>query len=169
MFDFMKQKQKPAVPVNPERPPEIIRAEENLDRKKVGTVIGEGTSFSGEIDTTIGVIISGDFKGKIRAVGENVPVIIKSSGTVEGEIVADLVFLSGTAHANINAQTLAIYACAKFAGNIVAKNLGIESGAALCIESCISDGHAKVEVPPQIAGEGTVRKVSFTEGRSNAA
>lgn len=69
---------------------------------KLDTYIGEDTSFEGILNSKKSLTIYGAVKGKIECQGR---VVIGQSGSVEADILADSVAVSGKVVGNVTART----------------------------------------------------------------
>jgi len=100
----------------------------NFNMKKANAValLGENTSFQGELSFHGTVRIDGHFKGKICSDGT---LIVGENGIVEADIDTHWVIISGEVHGNINtAYSTEIHSKGKFYGSIVTSSLVIHDG-----------------------------------------
>lgn len=101
-------------------------------------LISAGTKVTGDIESSSGIRIDGQLKGKITIRGK---VVIGSPGMVNGDIVCQLIEVSGKVSGNIQASELvSLKASAVIQGEIVTKKLAIEPGAVFT-GSCKMDGN----------------------------
>ena len=105
------------------RPTEIATKIENLD---VSGVIEKGCEFEGKLCFEGTVRIGGRFKGHIFT---NDVLVVGEGATVEGEIEAGAVIISGEVTADIVAKhRVEIHRPAVFRGNIVTPSLMVDEG-----------------------------------------
>jgi len=94
------------------------------------TIIGEGVSFEGIVQSNEDLIINGSVKGSIEL--ENCGLTVAPKGEVEVEICAQNVSIEGKLIGNIKAiSSVEISREANFRGQIKAKRISIEDGASL--------------------------------------
>jgi len=92
----------------------------------ISSIIGEGTSFKGEISSAGSLQIAGEVIGCINVKGE---VFIVGNGRVQGDINGGRVVVSGTVDGNIIAgKGLEILKNGKVNGEITCDKLIIEEG-----------------------------------------
>jgi len=101
-------------------------------------LVSAGTKVTGDIESSSGIRIDGQLKGKITIRGK---VVIGSPGMVNGDIICQLIEVSGKVSGNIQASELvSLKASAVIQGEIVTKKLAIEPGAVFT-GSCKMDGN----------------------------
>ncbi|MEA1877771.1 MAG: polymer-forming cytoskeletal protein [Bacteroidota bacterium] len=101
-------------------------------------LVSAGTKVTGDIESSSGIRVDGQLKGKITIRGK---VVIGSPGMVNGDIVCQLIEVSGKVIGNIQASELvSLKASAVIQGEIVTKKLAIEPGAVFT-GSCKMDGN----------------------------
>jgi cytoskeletal protein CcmA (bactofilin family) len=93
----------------------------------VPSILSAGMVFRGDMTGTGDVQIDGSVFGKVE-VGH---LVIAEGGTVEGEIVARAVRISGTLHGTVRAETVSLTATARVQGDVWHDVLEIEAGAQL--------------------------------------
>ena len=94
---------------------------------KLDTIIGEGSSFEGNIKAEGIVRIDGILKGDLETKGD---VYIGENARVEGNIKGRNLFVSGSIQGNVDvAQRLELNSIARLYGSITVGNLIIEQGA----------------------------------------
>jgi len=102
-----------------------------MDIKKKGleginSLIGEGTIFKGEINTSGSLRVAGEVVGKIQAKGD---VFVSENGKVQGNIFADRVVVAGEVEGNIKSRNgLEITKTGRVDGEVVCDKLLIEEG-----------------------------------------
>ncbi len=95
-------------------------------REEIDTIIGPHTYFEGTLSCRKGFRIDGRLKGKIECDGS---LVIGSEGKVEGEIVADSVFIAGELTGNVTAKNhLELTENGKVYGDITTAKLVIDQG-----------------------------------------
>ena len=96
-------------------------------KTKIGTVIGEGTVFDGDLTASEGVRIDGVINGNCTCEKK---LILSAEGQVRGNISAQSVIISGKVDGDIIASgKLELLSTGKLAGNITAGSLVIDEGA----------------------------------------
>ncbi len=96
-------------------------------KAKIGTIIGEGAVFDGNLSAPDSMRIDGTINGNCRCEKE---LIIGASGAVEGNISAQNLIISGKVHGDIFANgKLELLSTGKILGNIAAKSLVIDENA----------------------------------------
>lgn len=96
-------------------------------RTKIGTVIGEGTVFDGDLSSPEAVRIDGVINGNCTCEKK---LILSAEGQVKGNISAQSVIISGKVDGDIVVSgKLELLSTGKIAGNITASSLVIDEGA----------------------------------------
>jgi len=102
----------------------------NRRRPDVGrtdTLIGEGSAFTGKIQSKASIRVEGLLSGDIICEGD---VTIGERGTARSDITARNIIVAGTVHGDVLARhTLTITSTGKLFGNASAKTLVIAEGA----------------------------------------
>ncbi len=95
----------------------------------INSIIGEGTSFSGDILLSGLIRIDGDFKGSITTTGK---VLIGKNGRAECTIKAETVVIGGVVKGDIVSEDkVVILSTGMLIGNIVSPRLIAEEGVIL--------------------------------------
>ena len=103
-------------------------AEFNKKLEAINSIVGEGTSFKGEITSQGSVHIGGEVMGCVRTEGD---VFIMPKGKMAGDVMGGKVVVSGAVEGNIVARKgLEILKSGKVNGEIVCDKLLIEEGSA---------------------------------------
>jgi cytoskeletal protein CcmA (bactofilin family) len=98
-------------------------------QSRVTSILGEGTSWKGEITGKGGIRIEGLFEGKIDLDGL---IIVSRTGRVESEkIKADTVIIGGSVRSDIEANRVEIRSTGKVWGDVKAARFTTEEGAYL--------------------------------------
>jgi cytoskeletal protein CcmA (bactofilin family) len=98
-------------------------------QSRVTSILGEGTSWKGEITGKGGIRIEGLFEGKIDLDGL---IIVGQTGRVESELIkADTVIVGGSVRSNIEANRVEIRSTGKVWGDVKAARFTTEEGAYL--------------------------------------
>jgi len=102
-----------------------------FDKKKtplaMDTVLGEFTSFTGNIESEGSVKVLGRVEGDIRASGD---VYIEPTSTVNGNIYGSNVYISGTINGNVLSKGLLnLTSQAKLIGDIEVNSIVTDEGA----------------------------------------
>lgn len=92
----------------------------------INSLVGDGTSFKGDIVLTGLLRIDGDFSGTIKTKGK---VLVGKKGRVESTIVARSVVIGGVVKGNIvAAEKVVILSTGMLIGNVTAPRLIVEDG-----------------------------------------
>ncbi len=98
-------------------------------QSRVTSILGEGTSWKGEITGKGGIRIEGLFEGKIDLEGL---IIVSRTGRIESEkIKADTVIVGGSVRSDIEANRVEIRSTGKVWGDVKAARFTTEEGAYL--------------------------------------
>ena len=98
-------------------------------QSRVTSILGEGTSWKGEITGKGGIRIEGLFEGRIDLDGL---IIVSRTGRVESEkIKADTVIVGGSVRSDIEANRVEIRSTGKVWGDVKAARFTTEEGAYL--------------------------------------
>ena len=117
----------------------------------VNTVIGTDVRIrNGEISGDGDMVIAGKVDGNIIITGS---LVIEGTGSVNGDITASTVFVSGTVEGNINAgfSKIEIYSTGSVFGDMACSSLQVEDGGHFEGSCKVTHGQSNV---PLIAGEG---------------
>lgn len=96
-------------------------------RTKVGTLIGEGTVFDGDLTSPEAIRVDGVVNGNCNC---KMKMILGPGGQIKGNITAQSVIISGKVDGDISVQgKLELLSTGKIAGNITASSLIIDEGA----------------------------------------
>ena len=96
-------------------------------RTKIGTMIGEGTVFDGDLSSPEAVRIDGIINGNCTCEKK---LILSAEGQVKGNISAQSVIISGKVDGDIVVSgKLELLSTGKIAGNITASSIVIDEGA----------------------------------------
>lgn len=68
----------------------------NKPQNRIDTLIGAGTTISGDINFSGGLRVDGEIKGNVRANGEDSTLVISEHARIEGEIAVAHVVINGT-------------------------------------------------------------------------
>ncbi len=94
------------------------------------TIISEGTTFKGELQTVGNTRIDGIFEGGVVSEGR---LIVGQSGNVSGTIVCQNAEMEGNVKAKIEVEQLLILKSkARVAGDVKTDQITIEAGAVFC-------------------------------------
>ncbi|MBI5416548.1 polymer-forming cytoskeletal protein [Candidatus Poribacteria bacterium] len=100
-------------------------SKQNNDHK-IGTLLGPGSKFHGEIASEGNIRIDGNFKGKLKSQGN---LYIGRSGEIQADIDIGNIVISGKINGNILVKTKAeLISPAKFIGNINTPRISIAEG-----------------------------------------
>lgn len=114
---------------------------------RVTSILGEETSWKGEISGRGGIRIEGLFEGKIDLEGM---VIVDQKGRVESDLIkAETVIVAGAVRSDIKANRVEIRSTGKVWGNVTTTRFSTEEGAYLRGKIQMED-----EPPSQEPAEG---------------
>ena len=98
-------------------------------QSRVTSILGEGTSWKGEITGKGGIRIEGLFEGKIDLEGL---IIVSQTGRVESDLIkADTVIVGGAVRSDIEANRVEIRSTGKVWGDVKTVRFTTEEGAYL--------------------------------------
>jgi cytoskeletal protein CcmA (bactofilin family) len=98
-------------------------------KSRVTSILGEGTSWKGEITGEGGIRIEGLYEGKIDLAGL---IIVDRKGRVESDLIkADTVIVAGAVRSDIQADRVEIRSTGRVWGNVTAVRFSTEEGAYL--------------------------------------
>ena len=96
---------------------------------RVTSIIGEGTSWKGEISGSGGIRIEGLYEGEIDLDGM---IIVDRKGRVESDLIkADTVIVAGAVRSNIHANKVEIRSTGRVWGDVTTIKFSTEEGAYL--------------------------------------
>lgn len=131
-----------------------------VDPNTTDTIIGEGSSFEGNIKSDAGLRVEGQIKGDIECQGD---VTIGEKGLVHSNISARNIIIAGTVHGNVHATNkLSINAKGKLYGDIVTHTLCIEEGS-------IFEGTSKMENITETNGNSNVNANAKTTSEASSS
>jgi len=105
----------------------VFKKKEEVAYDKIETLIGRGTQFQGVITAQGTVRVDGVFTGEIKTQGD---VVIGDDGTLEANVEARNVLISGQIKGNLTATgKIELTPTGKVIGDIKVKNLIIDEGA----------------------------------------
>jgi cytoskeletal protein CcmA (bactofilin family) len=120
---------------------------------RVTSILGEGTTWKGEISGSGGIRIEGLFEGKIELDGM---IIVDSKGRVESDLIkADTVIVGGAVRSSIQAKRVEIRSTGRVWGDVKTSLFSTEEGAYL-------RGKIQMEEEPKAGSE------KVAEGASTA-
>lgn len=98
-------------------------------KSRVTSILGEGTSWKGEISGSGGIRIEGLYEGSIDLDGM---IIIDQKGRVESDLIkADTVIVAGAVRSNIHAKKVEIRSTGRVWGDVTTVKFSTEEGAYL--------------------------------------
>ena len=125
------------------------------DASFINSIVGEGTSFSGELELNGLLRIDGDFTGTIRTDGK---VLVGINGRAECTINAGTVVIGGVVKGNIYAdEKVLILSTGMMIGNIHTPRLIAEEGVVLHGNCLVRTETASAERPALGIGEPAIR------------
>ena len=104
----------------------MLDKKKSLNENKVVTIIGPGTTISGEIESKGTVRIEGTVTGRVDCEDT---IVVHESGHVKADLIAGQVIISGTVEGNTFAHDrLEVTNQGKIVGNITAPRISIAEG-----------------------------------------
>ena len=97
-----------------------------INQQEISTIIGEGYTFTGELQGSTVVRIEGKVIGNVNVTGG---VVLGETGDIEGDIVTSSAIIYGTVNGNIKSSQLEIKKTGQVNGDITTDTLEIELGA----------------------------------------
>ncbi len=126
-------------------------------RTKIGTVIGEGTVFDGDLSSPETIRIDGVINGNCTC---DKKLILSASGEVKGNISAQSVIISGKVAGDIVVKgKLELLATGKIDGDITAASLVIDEGACF-------DGRCTMTAPQDKTREPAAASEKDSSGKT---
>ena len=97
-----------------------------INQQEISTIIGEGFTFTGELQGSSAIRIEGKIIGNVIVDGG---VILGEKGNVEGDIITKSAIIFGTVNGNVKTTQLEIKKTGFVNGEITTDTLEIELGA----------------------------------------
>lgn len=97
-----------------------------INEQEISTIIGEGYTFTGELQGASVIRIEGKIVGNVNVDGG---VVLGEKGNVEGNITSRSVIIYGTVHGSVSSTQLEIKKTGFVQGDITTDTLEIELGA----------------------------------------
>jgi len=97
-----------------------------LNEQEISAVIGEGYTFTGQLEGSSVIRIEGKIIGNVNVDGG---VVLGEKGIVEGDIITKNAIIYGTVYGNVKATQLEIKKTGNVTGDISTNILEIEIGA----------------------------------------
>jgi cytoskeletal protein CcmA (bactofilin family) len=119
------------------------------DRAFINSIVGEGTSFKGELKLTGLLRIDGDFVGSINTEGK---VLIGKKGRAHCSIVAGTVIVGGILKGNVtSSEKVIVLSTGMIIGNVTTPRMVVEDGVLLHGNCLItpSPSQGSLSKPPQ--------------------
>ncbi len=116
-----------------------------INQQEIVTIIGEGFTFTGEIQGASAIRIEGKVIGNVHVDGG---VILGEKGNIEGDIITKSAIIFGTANGNVTTTHLEIKKTGFVNGEITTDTLEIELGAQY-------NGKLNMKRPEQILKEAS--------------
>lgn len=105
----------------------MFDGKKNMDKGKVDTIIGAEAKISGTIESQGAIRIDGLLEGEIHS---DANIIIGKTGKVKGQIKCNNLTVGGHMEGNADIfSTLSLIETGELVGDIIVKDLDIESGA----------------------------------------
>lgn len=120
---------------------------------KIGTIIGPGAVFDGNITAPETVRVDGTVNGNCSCQGN---LIVGTEGDIEGNIAAQNVIISGKVTGDIISQgKLELFSTGKVTGNITARSLVIDENAYFDGRCTMAVAMAKTTEPAETSSAAT--------------
>ena len=97
-----------------------------INQQEISTIIGEGYTFTGELQGSSVIRIEGKIIGNVNVDGG---VVLGENGNIEGNVISKSVIIYGTVNGNIRTTQLEIKKTGFVNGDITTDTLEIELGA----------------------------------------
>ena len=118
---------------------------------RVTSILGEATSWKGELTGKGGIRIEGLFEGKIDLEGL---IVVDRKGRVESDLIkADTVIVGGSVRSDIQAQRVEIRSTGRVWGDVSTVRFSTEEGAYLRGKIQMEEEPLEKEIPDQEASE----------------
>jgi cytoskeletal protein CcmA (bactofilin family) len=98
----------------------------DIDKQEISTIIGEGYTFTGELQGSSVIRIEGKIVGNVIV---DAGVVLGEKGVIEGSITSQSVIIYGTVNGNVKTTQLEIKKSGYVSGDIATDSLEIELGA----------------------------------------
>lgn len=122
-------------------------------KAKIGTIIGEGAVFDGNLSAPDSMRIDGTINGNCRCEKE---LILGAGGTVEGNISAQNIIISGKVTGDIFANgKLELLSTGRISGNVSAKSLVIDENANFDGRCTMTTAQQTAAIPDKGAAESS--------------
>lgn len=104
----------------------MLDKKKTYNENKVATIIGTGTSITGEIKSKGTVRIEGHVSGNVQCEDT---IVVHETGRVKADLIGGQVIVSGEVHGNISAHDrLEVTSTGKILGDITAPRIAIAEG-----------------------------------------
>jgi cytoskeletal protein CcmA (bactofilin family) len=130
------------------------KSDEQPKQKNGATIIADGTSITGEINTEGSIHIDGYFNGSITATSS---ITVGKTGQIYGKIVSSSLMISGFVEGEVDVDSIQIFNTGKISGKIMYQSLTVEQGG-------IFEGEGKVK---KKSTEKTVKKIDKVDKKPN--
>ncbi len=126
----------------------------NYNESKVVTIIGSGTTVTGEVKSKGTIRVEGVINGRIHC---DDTIIVQESGHVKADLVAGQVIINGEVNGNVFAHDrLEVTAKGKLIGDITAPRISIADG--VMFEGKCTMKAPGQAVPPSPSAKSVLRK-----------
>lgn len=133
-------------------------------KTRVTSILGEGTSWKGEISGTGGIRIEGLCEGSIDLEGL---IIVDQKGRVESDLIkADTVIVAGAVRSNIHAKRVEIRSTGRVWGDVTTVKFSTEEGAYLRGKIQMEEEEVPEEPPEQAPSEDQPSKPELKPKKS---
>ncbi len=119
----------------------MLESRKKYNENKVVSIIGPGTTISGEVHSEGTIRIEGHVSGRVQCADS---IVVHETGKVKADLIGGQVIISGEVHGNVYAQDrLEISAGGKVIGDITAPRVSIAEGV-------LFEGKCAMKPPGQI-------------------
>ena len=140
----------------------MLEKKKPLDENKVVTIIGPGTTVSGEIESKGTVRIEGTVTGRVDCEDT---IVVHESGHVKADLIAGQVIISGTVEGNTFAhERLEVTNQGKIIGNISAPRISIAEGV-IFEGQCTMKPQGQLKPPAKNNGKDTKKTEAQAEAK----
>jgi cytoskeletal protein CcmA (bactofilin family) len=129
----------------------MLESRKKYNENKVISIIGPGTTISGEVHSEGTIRIEGQVSGRVQCADS---IVVHETGKVKADIIGGQVIISGEVQGNVYAQDrLEISAGGKVIGDITAPRVSIAEGV-LFEGKCAMKPPGQIKPPPAKTGSG---------------
>lgn len=113
-------------------------------QNRIDTLIGAGTTISGDVSFSGGLRVDGEIKGNVRAAGESSTLVVSEHARIEGEISVSHLVINGTVVGPVTSSDfLELQPKARVTGDVEYSTIEMHLGAVVQGRLVHEAGHAK--------------------------